>query len=94
MFKGNGYRIIETKEEFLKDWSASWGRYDNAIMPRTFSLDKAIFPMALYYYDSCDPHFCGSWGYVSLEKATAEILKAYQEKIDYLTERFQKLKQL
>jgi hypothetical protein len=93
MFQGNGYRIIETKEEFLKDWNTSWKRYDHAVMPDDFSLDKTTFPMALYYYEPWDYHCCGNWAYVSLEKAAAEILKTYQENIDYFTERVQKLKQ-
>ena len=83
MFKANGYYIIESKEEFLKNWDASWKRYDNAVMPYGFDVETATFPMALVYCESWDAHFCGSWDYQDVAETKEIILKAYQEEIDF-----------
>lgn len=96
MFKMNGYRIVETKEEFEKEWKPSWRRYDGFEMPGGFSLEKATFPMALHhnYNADYDPYSCGSWSYAPLEMAIVEITKAYEEEIEYFTKRIQQIKKI
>lgn len=91
MFDAKCYRIIETKEEFLEDWNSTFKRYDHAVMPTNFSIDKATFPMALKYCSSWDSHCCGSWFFVSIEEARENILKIYQDRISYLLQQQAKL---
>lgn len=92
MFKANGYRIIETKEEFLEEWNARWERYNSAVMPYSFNLDKATFPIALRYWESFDPRCCGSWSIEPLEETKAIILQAYQDKVNHFTNKIEQLK--
>ena len=87
MFSMKGYRIVETKEEFLKKWSPTWWRYDNKLMPGNFSIDTATFPMALHYIEDWE-----HWSYYPFEETKNIILEAYQEKIDFFTKRIQELK--
>ena len=94
MFKSTNYRIIETKEEFLIDWNERCGRYNYAMMPSSFNIDEASFPLALYFSESYDPHCCGSWSIEPLEEAKAIILKAYKDNIDYFTKKLEQLKNL
>ena len=94
MFKMNGYRIIETKEEFLSDWNPTFERYDGAVMPIRFDIDKATFPLAVEYHESWDNHFCGSWFIVPIEEARENILAAYREHIAHLMEQEAKLTNL
>lgn len=83
MFKADNYRIVETKEEFMKGWKEFSQRYDYGAMPMGFSLDTATFPLGLKYHESIDPHSCGDWIVIDVDTARNEIARLYQEEIDY-----------
>lgn len=94
MFRANNYYIIENKEDFLENWDKNWERLANAVMPNNFDLAKAKFPLALYRVESWQPQFCDNFSYASMEKAIEEITKAYDEEIEYFTDRKKRLKNL
>ena len=87
MFATKTYRIIESKEEFLKEWNGAWRRYARAAMPRDFDVDTATFPLALGYRESFDERSCGDWDIKPLEEVRANILQAYKEEMEYLMKR-------
>lgn len=87
MFNANNFRIIETKEEFLKDYNPENKVYDRigVMMPQSFNVDEVNFPIAMKYVDSWDAHFRGYWYVTPMEEALENIKKEYQKQINYYT---------
>jgi hypothetical protein len=94
MLLGNGYYIVETKEEFMSRWDSSCNRFNYNAMPYDFDIELASFPLALRFQDSFDPHFCDNYIIVPMAEAYDNILKAYEEEITRLTASREKLKNL
>lgn len=94
MLVGNGYYIVETKEEFISRWSPNGNRFNYNAMPYGFNPELASFPLALRFQDSFDPHFCGCYTIVPMAEAYDNILKACEEEIAHLMASREKLKNL
>lgn len=94
MHFGNNCYLFESKEEFLKRYNKALNRYNYSQMPKDFDIEKATFPMAVRYYDSFDPHFCGSFLCIPVEEAKEEISKAYQESIQFFIEKQKELESI
>lgn len=92
MFTAYPYRIVETKEEFVKHWKPEWNRYRGAALPKDINYnDPAIFPLALRYNEPWEPGECGTWSIAPLEDAVQIIYEAYNEDFKRLTEQKERL---
>jgi hypothetical protein len=92
MFISGYYRIVETKEEYLKDYSESWNRYDGGLPPFSISeIDTITFPIGLHYSASDDGHFCGSWWMYPAEEIKEKIIQSHREVIECYTQRIKRL---
>lgn len=85
MLKIGPYMVIESKEEFDKNYNSRWER----LCGDSFQCDpeKNVYPLYLRYCESWDPRCCGD--YVLTEKSAVEehlqsMIKSYQDLLNNL----------
>lgn len=95
MIKYGDYRIVETKEEYLKDWDSNWERYDGGLSPFYISeIDKITFPIGLHYSSSWDPRCCGDWYMFPVEEIKAKIIQSCQDEIECLVNKIRRIEKI
>ena len=88
------YRIVETKEEFLKDWDKWRWEYDGSDMEwPSFNPETATFPLPLLRYRGFGP--ITGWTVRPFEEVKTTILQAYREyDEEYYAEKIKRLENL
>lgn len=82
MISVNDNIIVESREEFEKYLHPfDKDRFDGAILPADFDIEKVSFPLALRYCYPYNPGFVGSWTVVNLDKAKKEMAKMLKKKL-------------
>lgn len=83
MIRVNEFVIIESREDFEENIHPyRRDLLDSAVLPSSFKIEKANFPIAFELSPSWDAYFLDSWYEVDYEEAKSKITKALIEEIE------------